>query len=116
MSSWSNDYNLGTKLQDGEYYSAGLAYIVIPSDVDREKFITECYKTSTVSIFSEHNGFCNRVPIDTFSLNFINFPDKVDEMGSAVSYLLDPVHSRPIIVGIYNTKDEISGLKENKFS
>lgn len=111
----NKDYNLGTKPADGSAYSAGIAYVMIPVDVDRARYIAECYRTSSVSIFSEHNGFTNRVPIDTYSLNFITFPDDVKKFGSAVVFNIDPVSKRPVIIGILNKSDEISGLRENQF-
>jgi hypothetical protein len=113
--SWENDYNLGTKESEGEMYSAGIAYIVIPTDVDRAKYIRECYKSSTVSIYSEHNGFVNRVPIGINALNFIIFPAKVEEFGSPVSFILDPIHKKPIITDVYRNVDEMSDLKEHQF-
>lgn len=110
-----NDYNLGVRPDAGEMYSAGIAYVVIPSGVDRAKYITQCYKTSTVSIYSEFNGFSNRVPIDTFTLNFVEFPSDINTFGTAVSFLLEPIHKKPIIVGRYNKQDELCDLKENQF-
>ena len=113
--SWENKYNLGTRMPEGEFYQAGIAYVILPSDVDREKYIRECYKTSTVSIYSEFNGFSNRVPIDKYSLNFVKFPVVKGEYGSAVKYSIDTVHNKPIINGIYFTADEISDLVEHQF-
>jgi hypothetical protein len=112
---FENNYNLGVRPDVGEMCSAGIAYVVIPTDVDRDRYIGECYKTSTVSIYSEFNGYTNRVPIDAFTLNFIEFPKKVNELGTAVSFLLDPIHKRPIIVGKHHKQDELSDLKENQF-
>lgn len=111
-----SNYNLGTRPSEGEMYSAGIAYVAIPSDVDRDKYIQECYKTSTVSIYSEHNGWTNRVPIDRLILGFIEFPADVNQLGSAVSFILEPLHKKPIIVGLHNTNDELSDLQEHQFS
>jgi len=110
-----SNYNLGTRPAIGEAYSAGIAYVIIPSDIGREKYIRECYRTSTVSICSEHNGVNHRVPVDLFTLNFIKFPKAVSEIGSAVTFKTDPVHKSPIIDGIYFKADEISNLKEHQF-
>lgn len=110
-----NNYNLGVRPDASEMLPAGIAYVVIPSDVDRARYIKECYKTSTVSIYSEYNGFSNRVPIDTYTLNFVEFPNEVNKIGTAVAFLLDPIHKKPIIVGSYNKQDELSDLKENQF-
>lgn len=110
-----SNYNLGVRQDAAELFSAGIAYIIIPPDVPREQYIRECYKTSTVSIYSEFNGVSNRVPVDTFTLNFIEFPDTQESFGSAVSFLLEPVHKKPIIVGKYNKADELADLKEHQF-
>jgi hypothetical protein len=109
------NYNLGVRPDTSEMFSCGIAYVVIPSDVDRAQYIRECFKTSTVSIYSEFNGFSNRVPIDIFSLNFIEFPDLPNQFGSAVSFTVDSVHKKPIIKGIYLKQDEICDIKEHQF-
>lgn len=96
-------------------FDAGLAYIVIPVDIEREKYISECYKTGTVSIFSEYNGYSNRVPIDIQALNFIEFPQEQGKYGSAVSFNVDPVKAVPIITGIYLKADQIGDLTEHQF-
>ena len=111
-----NNYNLGTRPAEGEMYSAGIAYVILPSDVDRDKYVRNCYKTSTVSIYSEHNGFTNRVPVDKLVLGFIEFPTELNKFGSAVSFILEPLHKKPIIVGLYHTNDELSDIEEHQFS
>lgn len=110
-----NNYNLGIRMEVGEKYAAGIAYIVIPSDIDRDVYINECYKSSTVSIYSEMNGFNNRVYIDKYSLNFIEFPLTVEKFGSPVSFKVHPVMNMPFIDGIYFNSSELSELKENQF-
>jgi hypothetical protein len=111
-----SSYNITTRENIKEAYSAGIAYIVLPSDIDRDTYIAECYRSGRVSIYSEHNGFFNRIAIDRYSLNFIKFPDSLKEFGSAVSFILEPVSKRPIITGIYFKTDEISTLQEHQFS
>lgn len=110
-----SSYNLGVRPDASLMFPSGIAYVVIPSDVDRSTYIRECFKTSTVSIFSEFNGFTNRVPVDIFTLNFIDFPDNVNQFGSAVSFVVDPVHKKPIVIGMYNKQDELCDLKEHQF-
>lgn len=108
-------YNIGVRPDSAQMFQSGIAYVVIPSDVDRSVYIRECFKTSTVSIFSEFNGYTNRVPVDIFTLNFIEFPENVNQFGSALSFTIDGVHKRPIITGIYNKQDELCDLKEHQF-
>jgi hypothetical protein len=109
------NYNLGVRPDASEMYQAGIAYVVIPSDVDRSVYIRECFKTSTVSIYSEFNGYTNRVPVDIFTLNFIDFPELQNQFGSALSFVIDAIHKKPVIVGIYNKQDELCDLKEHQF-
>jgi hypothetical protein len=111
-----SSYNITTRENSKEAYSAGIAYISLPSDIDRDSYIAECYRSGRVSIYSEHNGFFNRVAIDRYSLNFIKFPDSLKEFGSAVSFVLEPVSKRPVITGIYFKTDELSTLQEHQFS
>ncbi|MBC7948985.1 MAG: hypothetical protein H7Y42_13960 [Chitinophagaceae bacterium] len=108
-------YNLGVNPIHAKVWSAGIAFVIIPSDVDRAEYIAECFRTSTVSIFSEHNGYSNRVQIDLFSLNFVNFPTETNEFGSAVAFTIEPVSKRPFITGIFFKDDQISQLKEHQF-
>lgn len=111
-----NNYSLGPRPNVAEMHAAGIAYVVIPADVDRSLYIQECYKTSTVSIYSEFNGFMNRVPIDCYSISFVQFPFSINEFGSAVGYVIEPVHKKPFITSIFFKQDEISDIKENQFS
>ena len=107
--------NLVTRIDQSLLHNAGIAYVCLPSDIDRDTYISQCYTTATVSIFSERNGFYNRVPIDVHSLNFVTFPQVLAEFGSAVSFIVDPVVKRPIITGLYFKNDELSALQENQF-
>jgi hypothetical protein len=109
------NYNLGVRPDTAEMFNAGIAYVVIPSDVDRSVYIRECFKTSTVSIFSEFNGLSNRVPVDLFTLNFIEFPELQNQFGSALSFIIDGVHKKPIITGLYRKQDELCDIKEHQF-
>lgn len=110
-----NNYNLGIRVDSGEKYASGIAYIVIPSDIDRDVYIRECYKSSTVSIYSEHNGYNNRVSIDKYSLNFIEFPLAVGKFGTPVSFSVHPVMNMPVINGVFFNTDELSELEEHQF-
>ncbi|MDB5206537.1 MAG: hypothetical protein JWR72_1612 [Flavisolibacter sp.] len=111
-----NSYNLGVRSDEGKMFTAGIAYVIIPSDVTREQYIRECYKTKTVSIYSEFNGYTNRIPIDQYSLNFVKFPLDKKQYGSAVCFVINPIENRPIITGIYFKGDEVSDLQENQFT
>lgn len=110
-----SNYNLGTRLPEGEMYASGIAYVVIPPDLDRTKYIAECFRTSTVSVYSEHNGWVNRARVPKSALNFIEFPLKADEFGSPVSFTIDPVDNSTIIGSVFINANQVSDLEENQF-
>jgi hypothetical protein len=96
-------------------HTAGIAYVIIPSDVERDTYVTECLRTSTVSIFSETNGVSNRVPVDQSTIQFIKFPLPPEQFGSAVSFKIDAVKNRPIVDGLYLKANETGNIIENQF-
>jgi len=112
----NNEFNsVGKTGQSGEQWSVGIAYIALPSDVEREIYIRECYQNSRVSIWSEDAGFLNRVPIDSDTINFIEFPEVLEKFGTAVVFVTEPIHKQPIIIGRLPKTDELGELKENQF-
>lgn len=110
-----NNNSVGKTSLQGEQWSAGIAYIAIPSDIEREIYIKECYFNSRVSIWSEDAGFLNRVPIDEDKINFIDFPLTSDKLGTGVVFITEPIHKQPIIIARLPKTDELGELRENQF-
>lgn len=80
--------------------SSGLGYIIVPLDVDRDKYIEECFVNETVSIYLDSGGMSlNNVKITKECLENIEFPDKVNELGQCVVYIIHPKSRLPIIIG-----------------
>lgn len=109
------NYNLGQTPQGGFQYQGGIGYIAIPYDLDRDEYISYCFRQGRVSIKTEDGGFINRCPISIDLLNWIVFPKKPEENGSVVTWNLESVHKHPMINGILLSTDEINDLKENEF-
>jgi len=99
-----------------EFYPIGIANIVVPTGIDRAAYINNCFKTSTVSIFSSTLGWVNRVPVDKMSLNFIEFPKESSEFGSSICYVVDQIHKKPLIIGIFNNLKSLADLEEGSFN
>lgn len=110
------EYNsVGKTSVPGAHWSSGVAYIAIPSDIDRTIYIDQCYKSGRVSVWTEDGGFINRVPIDVEVLNYIEFPQIIEQLGTAVVYVTEPVHQQPVIIARLPKSDEVGELKENQF-
>lgn len=108
-------YTLGRTPVDDYKYSAGIAYVAIPTDVDRAAYIRDCYRNYTVSVWAEDGSFMNRLPITPEVLNFIVFPEKIDELGSPVVYVTEESQSQPIIIGRFPSLNEIGDINEGEF-
>lgn len=99
----------------GDKYNSGIGYVSIPSDLDREKYIADCYRNNQVSLHLDDGGYFNRVPISPEVLNFITFPEGTNELGSPVVYVLDEIYQQPYIVARLMRRDELGDSKEHGF-
>lgn len=100
---------------EGYNYSVTVAYVAIPTDLDRDKYIGLCYKTSTISIRTDDGAYYNRVPIPYSILSFIDFPKTPVELGSTVLCINEPVKNQLFVIHILTDTREITDLSENQF-
>lgn len=106
-------YNIGTSLPEDRRYSCGIGYIALPKDLKRDDYLKDCYLNYRVSMHTEHDGFINRVMINTFDINFIEFPSNYKEKGTPVAYITDPIYNQSIIVAILPKTDLAGSGREN---
>lgn len=80
--------------------SGGVGYIVIPqSDIDRETYIANCLRTSTVAIQGgEGRSVYQNVPIPPEVLQMVEFPPDSDTFGSPIVWVLDDRLQWPVVV------------------
>jgi len=97
-------------------YSAGVAYIALPTDLERNVYINDCYQNFRVSVWGEDGSFMNRVPIPPEILNFIEFPADEKQKGSPVIYVTDELQSQPVIIARFPYTNQLGDGKENEFS
>jgi hypothetical protein len=106
---------IGLQRIPGYKYSVGIAYIAMPSDLERETYIRDCYKNCFVSIKTEDGGFLNRIAINPETMNFIDFPTEAGKLGSAVVYVVDDLYQQPHIIGRIQSPDELGDGREHGF-
>lgn len=105
---------IGDKINSMTY--VGIGYVIIPSDVNKEEYISNCFLNETVSIYPESGGISyNNVKVSVNCLNNIEFPEINDTFGSCVVYLLHPTQKIPIIVGVISKTDESITLNYKLF-
>lgn len=96
-------------------YTIGFAYIALPNDIEREVYISDCYKNSWVSLIMEDGGFFNRVPISPEILSFIRFPLKPQEVGTPVLFGTDEIYKQPTVLTRLQERSELGDSKEHQF-
>lgn len=105
----------GIQEAPGYQYNAGIAYVAIPSDLDRERYIADCYSNCQVSLWVNDGSFLNRVPVSPEVLSFLEFPLEKNQLGSPVIYVTDELHKQLYIVARLLRRNQLGDIKEHQF-
>lgn len=98
----------------GKRDSAGIGYITIPENIDRDNFIEYCYRTSTITLMLENGGVIDKVLITKQSLEEVVFPEKSGLQGSQIVWVNQPRKQFPIAIGILSKNNEFVNFNKNK--
>lgn len=98
----------------GTRNSAGIGYIILPTDKDRDKYIESCYNTGTISVMLEDGGMVDYVSISNHVLNYLEFPKTSEQLGSMLFWVNIPKKNIPVIVAVINKNDEIISIGEHQ--
>lgn len=98
----------------GSLFPTGTAYVCIPDNQDRTKFIQRCLKTQTLFIRGENgesfkNVFCSKTIIKD-----IEFPETAKERGTLVAWIKQPKHNHPIIIAALDLKTAIGNYYQER--
>lgn len=92
---------------------AGIGYIAVPDEIDRDKYVEDCYRTNSVTIFGGiHYGFFHNVFVDVDSMQKIKFPKDSKSFGSPVMWVNVPVFNKPAIIAVFKYSDDYEALEE----
>jgi len=95
--------------------SAGVGYVAIAKDVDRDVFVENCFRTGTIAVQTNFGEFLNKVKISKSALKYVEFPADYKGLGSEVVWVNIPKHNVPIVVGVLLKDDEFLNVSENQF-
>lgn len=102
--------NLSKKL------SANIGYVYIPSNLDRDSFVKNCFKKQTISIISKSSkGLSNDIQVPRNILSELDFPEISGEYGSRVLWLKSTSGSS-IVIAKLTEEGDLYSLSENSFS
>lgn len=100
----------------GKRNLAGIGYVVVPLDVDRDVYIKSVYRKGAISVALDDGGVIDDILITKEALSQIEFPKNSKELGSIIFWVNIPKKNQPIVVGTLNKNNEFINLNENEFS
>jgi hypothetical protein len=116
MMDWYDDFQqLSRKGVSPTRSNAGIAYVIVPQDFDREEFINNCFRNSSVSIVNEYGERFDNVKVNTILFNYIVFPSSYKKLGSPIVWVKIPNYDIPVVVALLN-RDEVINNIEGGFS
>lgn len=106
---------LGKSIPDSGIGSGGIGWVVIPSEINREQYIRDCYRTHTLTINAGIGcGFFNNIPVAENVIQNIEFPDDKNNRGSAVVWIKDSVTNLPVVIAEIRRQNDYYNLDENQ--
>ena len=91
---------------------AGIGWVIVPSDMDREEYIRRVYNTGYCMVISDFNDPIRDVAVPEHLIRSIKFPVVLGERGSLVSWISIPKSDQVILMGILQEPAESSPYEE----
>lgn len=93
----------------------GMGYIIIPEDVDREQFVSSCFRKRRVSIIDDADGnLIHECYITREALENIEFPENSGEKGVPIVWVSQPFLQIPMVIGTFTEIDKIPMRKDKE--
>lgn len=106
---------LGIQSLDTGIGSAGVGFVVVPEEVDRNQYIRDCYRTNTVTINGGKGyGYFSGVNVDVNVMQNIEFPVDKDNRGTPVVWVKDAISQLPVIVATLRKQNGYYSLDQNQ--
>ena len=104
---------IGIRNLDTGIGSAGVGFVVVPSEVDRVQYINDCYRTNTLTINGGKGyGYFSGVHADINVMQCIKFPTDEENRGTPVVWVKDAVSQLPVIVAALRRQGEYYSLDD----
>lgn len=96
--------------------SAGVGFVVLPDDVKKEDYISDCYRMRRVAMNGGYgHGTYRNVLCPNDVIQQIKFPETTDAYGSAVVWVKDGISNLPVIVACLSEEDDYFSHGKNKY-
>lgn len=95
---------------------SGSGYVYIPNDIDdRNKFISNCHNTQTISFLTVEGQRFDNVPVSKTIFSDLEFPQEIGDVGSLLFWVKHQKHNLPIVLAILSKKGETLGFQQYEF-
>lgn len=93
----------------------GMGYVIIPEDVDREQYISSCFRKSRISIIDDvYGNVIHECYITREALENVKFPENVGERGMPVVWVSQQFSQSPMVIGTFVNNEKISLRKDEE--
>ena len=99
--------------------TVGFGNILIPTGVDRDKFVATCIRKKRVSVLDDRGAVVyHQCYITNEAIQNVFFPENVGELGSKVIFTTNMYRQKPFVIGTLDADDysEDNGEGEKFFS
>ena len=105
-------------MKDSSVYNmtSGIGRVIIPKDIDREKYINSVRKTGLLILENQWQDIIHNVRVDLELVEKLKFPQQVEQYGSDVVWIKVPVINMVIIVAILITNTSSKSTSEGEIS
>jgi len=99
----------------GMRHPAGVGYLIIPEDIEREDYINNAFSSQTVSFITFSSERFDNIKVNKSIFEDLDFPAKSEDLGSLIFWVSHPKQGVPVIIAVINKTDEVANLLENQF-
>lgn len=104
-------FEIKKSIPSGSRNSAGVGYLMIPIDIDRELWIKSCYRKGQVSLLNENERIDN-VVIGKHIFQELEFPSTPQELGTKLVWV--STIKNVVAIAVINKNNEIIELVNDK--
>lgn len=105
-----------TLKQTNRPFPINTGYVSIPEGIDREEYISNCYRKERISVVADQGGFMiHDCYISKEAIKNVRFPIDSKTLGSPVVYVYTAISTKPIIIACVSEESETELLDEGKF-
>lgn len=95
--------------------TAGIGYIIIPNNIDYYEYISACFRNSSITIITDRGEFIKNVLVSKDTWQYLDFPKKTTEKGSALVWLNIASKNKPVVISVLNKKTDLNDKDLNSF-